>query len=134
MIVIDAKGLWTKIQSEHKTEKRGTIYVRRMMEILRRIGAKVYWVNSGHMVADPLTKRSDKQPPPNMDLLLHVLCTDEVRTTYCAGIWRKELATTKNGELRELPLLDPSSWNPPEDTAYDAPVSSFRLTRRDQDP
>ena len=45
-VVIDAKGLWTKIQAEHKTEKRGTIYVRRMMEILNRIGAKVYWVNS----------------------------------------------------------------------------------------
>ena len=26
-VVIDAKGLWTKIQTDSKTEKRGTIYV-----------------------------------------------------------------------------------------------------------
>ena len=55
-VVIDAKGLWTKIQSEWKTEKRGTIYIRRLMEILTRTGAKVYWVNSGHMLSDGLTK------------------------------------------------------------------------------
>ena len=45
-----------QIQSEHKTEKRGTIYVRRKMEILQRTKSEVYWVNEGHMVADALTK------------------------------------------------------------------------------
>ena len=42
VIVIDAKGLWTKIQSEWKTEKRGAIYIRRLMEILTRTSAKVF--------------------------------------------------------------------------------------------
>ena len=79
VIVIDAKGLWTKIQAEWKTEKRGTIYIRRLMEVLTRIGARVFWVNSGHMICDGLTKLSTKSPPPNIDLLLHVLQTNEQR-------------------------------------------------------
>ena len=92
-MVTDAKGLWTKIQSEHKTEKRGTIYVRRTMS-LQRTKAKVYWVNAGHMVADALTKASHKSPAPNIDLLLPVLKTNEVRITYCEGSWRKEFASS----------------------------------------
>ena len=119
LIVIDAKGLWTKIQNEWKTEKRGTIYVRRMMEIMFRIGARVYWVNSGHMLADGMTKLSTKSQPPNLDLLLHVLETNDVRITYCEGSWRKELQSRSAGKLEELPLLNPLSWNPPEDTDYD---------------
>ena len=42
LVIIDAKGLWTKIQNEWKTEKRGTIYVRHSIVILFRIGARVY--------------------------------------------------------------------------------------------
>ena len=61
-IVIDAKGLWTHIQQEYKTEKRAAIYIREMMEILVRCGARVFWVNSGHMVCDSLTKLSVKDP------------------------------------------------------------------------
>ena len=53
-VVIDAKGLWTRIQSETKQDKRGTIYVRRMMESLERLGARVFWTNAGHMLADGL--------------------------------------------------------------------------------
>ena len=118
-VVIDAKGLWTKIQSEYKTEKRGTIYIRRLMDILYRVDAKVYWVNSGHMVCDALTKLSTKSPSPNLDLLLHVLTTNMVRITYCEGSWRKELATKKAGNLKELKCVSPEAWNPPEDQDYD---------------
>ena len=71
LALVDAKGLWTKIQSEYKTEKCGTIHVRNMMEVLCRIQARIYWENSGHMVAYALTKLSTVSPPPNMDLLLH---------------------------------------------------------------
>ena len=88
LALVDAKGLWTKIQSEYKTEKLGTIYVRKMMEVLYRIQARVYWVNSGHMVADALTKLSTKSPPPNMDLLLHVLETNSIRITSERGCSR----------------------------------------------
>ena len=119
LVVIDAKGLWTKIQNKWKTEKHSTIYVRRMMEILFRIGARVYWVNSGHMLADGMTKLGTKSPPPNLDLLLHVLETNDVRITYCEGSWRKELQSRSAGKLEELPLLNPLSWSPPEDTDYD---------------
>ena len=98
LTLVDAKGLWTKIQSEYKTEKLGTIYVRKMMEVLYRIQACVYWVNSGHMVADALTKLSRKSPPPNLDLLLHVLEANAVRITYCEGLWRKELQSRSVGK------------------------------------
>ena len=37
-IVIDATGRWAKIQAEHKAEKRGTIYIRSMLEIINRVG------------------------------------------------------------------------------------------------
>ena len=46
LVVIDAKGLWTKIQAEYKTDKKGTLYIRRLVEILARTRAKVFWVNS----------------------------------------------------------------------------------------
>ena len=91
------------------------------MEILFRIGARVYWVNSGHMLADGMTKLSTKSPPPNLDLLLHVLETNDVRITYCEGSWRKELQSRSAGKLEELPLLDPIAWNPHGDTDNDTP-------------
>ena len=46
-------------KQQHKAEKRGAIYVRRMMEVLFRVQARVYWVNSGHMITDGLTKLSN---------------------------------------------------------------------------
>ena len=118
-MVIDAKGLWTKIQDEYKTEKRGTIYIRRLMETLTRIEAKVYWVNSGHMIADGLTKLSNKNPVPNLDLLNYVLENSAIRITYCTESWRKEMATAKAGTLHELKILDPRIWNPPNENEYD---------------
>ena len=81
------------------------------------------------MVADGLTKRSDKQPAPNIDLMLHVLTTGEVRITYCETSWRKELSTSKKGELRELPLLDPALWNPPGDDEFDTHPSKLSTDR-----
>lgn len=126
-VIIDAKGLWTKIQNEWKTEKRGTIYVRRLMEILFRIGARVYWVNSGHMLADGMTKLSTKSPPPNMDLMLHVLETNDVRITYCEGSWKRELQSRSAGRLEELPLLNPNAWNPPGDTSHDTRGQTLEL-------
>ena len=119
LVVIDAKGLWTKIQNEWKTEKRGTIYVRRMMEILTRTRAKVFWVNSGHMLADGLTKLSTKSPPPALDLLLHVMTTNDVRITYCEGSWKKELSSRAAGTLQELKVTHPLTWNPPEEEDFD---------------
>ena len=89
------------------------------MEILVRVGARVYWVNSGHMLSDGLTKLSTKSPPPNLDLLLYVLSTNDVRITYCEGSWKRELQSRTAGKLEELPLLDPQTWNPPGDSDFD---------------
>ena len=86
-IVIDAKGLWTHIQQEYKTEKRSAIYIREMMEILVRCCARVFWVNSGHMVCDSLTKLSVKAP--GLDLLYYVLEQAEARITDCVHSWKR---------------------------------------------
>ena len=92
-VVVDAKGLWTNIQAYHKTEKRGTIYIRRMMDILNRVGATVYfWVNSGHMLADCMTKLSAKQQPPATDLMLYTLDSNMIRIMYCEGSWKRNWA------------------------------------------
>ena len=85
-VVIDAKGLWTHIQQEYKTEKRPAIYIREMMEILVRCCATVFWVSSGHMVCDSLTKLSVKDP--GLELLYYVLEQAEVRITYCNHSWK----------------------------------------------
>jgi hypothetical protein len=120
LMVIDAKGLWTKIKAEHKTEKRSTIYIRSLMEVLARTGALVYWVNSGHMLCDALTKRSDKNPAPNLDLLHYFLTSGQIRITYCEDSWRRELyKRSEAGTTRLMQLPDPSQWNSPGDTEYD---------------
>jgi hypothetical protein len=129
VVVIDAKGLWTKIQAEYKTEKRGTIYIRRLMETLTRTKARVYWVNSGHMIADGLTKLSNKNPVPNLDLLVYVLEHGAIRITYCTESWRKEMATSKAGTLHELRITDPHLWNPPQENKYDTFPGSVEKRR-----
>ena len=89
------------------------------METLTRTQAKVYWVNSGHMIADGLTKLSNKNPVPNLDLMIYVLENGLIRITYCTESWRKEMAAKKAGTLHELEILDPRMWNLPEENEYD---------------
>ena len=136
IVVIDAKGLWTKINAEHMTEKRGTIYIRRLMEILTRVGARVFWVNSGHMLADGMTKLSTKSPAPNIDILLHALSTGSLRITYCTESWRKEMAKTQKGQVKELTIQDPAAWNPPTDVLFDTEGATLanRYTKGDDMP
>ena len=64
------------------------------MEILTRARANVFWVNSGHMIADGLTKASTKTPSPNLDLLCYALEYGAVCIAYCTDNWRKEMAMT----------------------------------------
>ena len=120
-VVIDATGLWTKLEAEYKTEERGAIYVRQLMEFLTRTNSRVFWVNSGHMVADALTKLSTK-PDVQMDLLYYVLEHGVIRITYCEHSWRRGLAAKGGGRLVPLNILDPVLWNPPEDGEYDTPT------------
>ena len=70
------------------------------------------------MVCDGLTKLSTKSPSPNLDLLLHVLSTSQVRITYCEGSWKKELQN-KKGPMKELEYPDPVAWNPEGYRDYD---------------
>lgn len=123
-IVIDAKGFWTHIQREYKTEKRSAIYIREMMELLVRCCAKAFWVNSGHMVCDLLTKLSVNDP--GLDLLYYVLELAEVRITYCDHSWKKEMSMKKATVLKPLDLLDPTEWNEDGQNSYDVPGAILR--------
>ena len=89
------------------------------MEILTRTRAKVFWVNSGHMLADGLAKLSTKSPPPALDLLLHVMTTNDVRITYCEGSWKKVLSSRAAGTLQELKVTHPITWNPSQEEDFD---------------
>ena len=88
-----------------------------MMEILVRCCAKVFWVNSGHMVCDSLTKLSVKDP--GLDLLYYVLEQAEVRITYCDHSWKKEMSMKKATEIKPLDLMDPDEWNDDEGESFD---------------
>ena len=79
------------------------------MEILVRCCVQVFWVNSGHMVCDSLTKLSVKHA--GLDLLYYVLEQAEVRITYCDHSWKKEMSLKRATELKPLNLLDPAEWN-----------------------
>ena len=95
-----------------------------MMEILVRCGARVFWVNSGHMVCDSLTKLSTKDP--GLDLLYYVLEQAEVRITYCDHSWKKEMSMKRATELKPLDLLDPAEWNDELDDSYDVPGTTLK--------
>ena len=68
------------------------------MEILFRIGSRVYWMNSGHMLGG----RDDEAEPDkfatNLDLLLLFLETNDVRITCCEGSWRKKANQGRQGQ------------------------------------
>ena len=95
-----------------------------MMDILVRCCAKVFWVNSGHMVCDPLTKLSVKDP--GLDLLYYVLEQAEVRINFCDHSWKKEMSLKKATTLKPLDLLDPTAWNEDGQESYDVPGATMR--------
>ena len=95
-----------------------------MMEILVRCCAKVFWVNSGHMVCDSLTKLSVKDP--GLDLLYYVLEQAEVRITYCDHSWKKEMSMKKATEIKPLDLMNPNEWNDNEGESFDVSGTTMR--------
>jgi hypothetical protein len=86
------------------------------------------------MIADGLTKLSNKNPVPNLDLLVYVLEHGAIRITYCTESWRKEMATSKAGTLHELRITDPHLWNPPQENKYDTFPGSVEKRRAGSTP
>ena len=68
-------------------------------------------------LADALTKLWEKSD--GRDILTTFLADGLTRITYCDGSWRKELAQSRAGEIRELRITDPSAWNPAHDGSTD---------------
>ena len=98
-VVIDSKGLYTEIDL-NKMEKRKTIYVMLLFELLSRTGATLYWVNSGHELADPLTKLPD-DAKDTIEALVFALKTGQIRIAYDTESYRKSLQKEKT-EVRKM--------------------------------
>ena len=81
-------------------EKRKTIYVMLLFELLARTGAVLYWVNSGHELADPLTKLPD-DAKDTIEALTFTLNTGKIRIAYDTESYRKALQKEKS-EIRKL--------------------------------
>ena len=81
-------------------EKRKTIYVMLLAELLARTGAVLYWVNSGHELADPLTKLPD-DAKDTIEALTFALNTGKIRIAYDTESYRKALQKEKS-EIRKV--------------------------------
>ena len=89
VIVIDNKGLYTQVDL-NKMDKRKTIYVMVLFELLTRTGSAVYWVNSGHELADPLTKLPG-EAQDTLAALEYALATGQIRISYDTESYRKSM-------------------------------------------
>ena len=109
-IVIDNKGLYTQVDL-NKLDKRHTIYIQYLFQLIRRTQALLFWVHGGHQLADALTKlKPDKMTD---EALAEVLRTNTIKIAYDTESFRKAL---KKGRTK-LEKLTP--WEPPVDDAED---------------
>ena len=126
-VVIDSKGLYTEIDL-NKMEKRKTIYVMLLFELLARTGAVLYWVNSGHELADPLTKLPD-DAKDTIEVMTFALNTGKIRIAYDTECYRKALQKEK-AEVRKLSYQN-LNLGKDDNTAFDVEGRSSLATGRD---
>ena len=81
-------------------KKRKNIYVMLLFELLSRTGASLYWVNSGHELADPLAKLPD-DAKDTIEALMFALKTGQIRIAYDTESYRKSLQKEKT-EVRKM--------------------------------
>ena len=93
-----------------------------LFEVLARTGALLYWVHSGHQLADALTKiASDCRD--TLATLLELFHDGKVRITYDTASYRKALqrekATLERLDYQNLHIdpEDPSDCDVPASTA-----------------
>ena len=96
--VVDNKGLFTQVDM-NKVEKRRSIYIMLLFEYLRRLKVLLFWVHSGHMLADPLTKLPHECRSA-LEALLDCLTTNEIRITYDMDSYRRALQKQKVDRIR----------------------------------
>ena len=99
VIVIDNRGLYSQVDCG-KLDKRRTIYVMVLYELLHRTGCHLYWVNSGHELADPLTKLPG-DAGDTLEALDYALSTGMIRIAYDTESYRKAMQK-KAGEVRSI--------------------------------
>ncbi len=98
-LVVDNRGLFTQVDIQKLEKKRG-IYVFQLVETVERMGAHSYWVNGGHMLADPLTKLPDRCLDA-MPAMLDALSSGRLRIAYDTES-RKRMISKKSGQIHEL--------------------------------
>ena len=120
-IVIDNKGLYTQVDL-NKLDKRHTIYIQYLFQLVRATRALLFWVHGGHQLADPLTKL--KPDNATDEALAEVLQLNRVKIAYDTESFKKAL---KKGRKR-LERLIP--WEPPadQDVEWDLEPKGLRRT------
>ena len=98
-LVVDNRGLFTQVDIQKLEKKRG-IYVFQLFETVERLGAHFYWVNGGHMLADPLTKLPDRCLD-TIPAMLDALSSGRLRIAYDTESW-KRMISKKSGQIHEL--------------------------------
>ena len=83
----------------NKVEKRKRIYIMLLFEYLRRLKVLLFWVHSGHMLADPLTKLPHECRSA-LEALLDCLTTNEIRITCDTDSYRRALQKQKVDQIR----------------------------------
>ena len=95
-----------------KLDKRRGIYAQQLFEVIERTGAHLYWVNGGHMLADPMTKLP-ASCAETLASLAEALQRGCIRIAYDTESYKRALAK-RTGDIRQLSL-------PARSLADDAP-------------
>ena len=96
--VVDSKGLFTQVDM-NKVEKRKSTYIMLLFEYLRRLKVFLFWVHSGHMLADPLAKLP-RECRSALEALLNCFTANEVRIAYDTDSFRHALQKQKVDQIR----------------------------------
>ena len=92
-MVSDCKSLYSKLNSETNAvsshaDRSATIDIQTLGQSLAATRNTIWWTNNEHMIADALTKATDKNA--RLDLLLRLMTYLRFRITYCSVSGRRE--------------------------------------------
>ena len=91
-MVNDCKSLYSKLPSESNAvsshaDRSAAIDIQILRQSLAVTRTTIWWTNNEHMIADPLTKPTDKNA--RIDLLLRLMTHLRFRITYCSVSGRR---------------------------------------------
>eukprot|EP00969_Alexandrium_andersonii_P220560 9741662-Alexandrium_andersonii.AAC.1 len=113
-MVSDCKSLYSKLISETNAvschaDRSATIDIQILRQSLSVTRAAIWWTNNEHMVADPLTKATDKNA--RLDLLMRLMTYLRFRITYCSVSGRREAQYRTTDNWYEETPAEPEQFN-----------------------